>query len=176
MIQVKKLIDLIELEVDELLDEPKQDIHYLNYAIDTLSLYLNQQNDPSLLYSQLVTSGTTIEGTPVPRFGYPIEISNNVVTITDEDISSIELKLQRPRPRIVITPPTPPVYETRLLEEEDFTNPDIYIELPDAYVTPLVLLAAYLIKKKTYIPGEYTQLDLQFVSTLKDAITAARGY
>jgi hypothetical protein len=43
------------------------------------------------------------------------------------------------------------------------------------YAGTLVLIASYMIKKKTYIPVEYCNEDLTFVQAVLASIKAAKG-
>ena len=175
MILVKDLINQIESETDELLDTPTDDIQYLNYAIEAYSLFLNNNNDPALLDTQFIQSGSTLLGNPTPPGGYPILVSGRTVEITDEDISSLEIRIKKFRPDVVRTDDNNnQTRENRPLISDDYTNSS-YIDLPDTHIPALVLIASYLVKKKTYIPAEYLNQDNLFIQTLQGLLSQSQA-
>lgn len=178
MILVRDLITQIESETDELLDTPTDDIQYLNYAIEAYSLFLNNNNDPALLDTQFIQSGSTLLGTPTPPNGYPILVSGRQVEITDEDISSLEIRIKKFRPDVILTDNLGnQTRENRPLVASDYASDEYtsYIDLPDTHIPALVLIASYLVKKKTYIPAEYLNQDNLFIQTLQGLLSQSQA-
>ena len=156
---VQNLIDLINLEADELLDNDTDNIPYINQAIDFLSFTLAGLGDPETITTVDVINGDDVPSNFVdfiPHNGYPIYISVGKFYISDYRTSEIN-KVK---------------YTTAKAHVSAVTDK---LPFKDMYAGCLVLIASYLIKKKTYIPVEYCNEDKAFVSELITAIKAAKG-
>lgn len=156
---VQDLIDLINLEADELLDEDTDNIPYINQAIDYLSFTLCGMGDPEMINVMDITSNADIPINFVdfiPHNGYPIYIQTNkfwVMTSSGLPIKQVKYSIAKP-------------HISTITDQVPFK---------DMYAGTLVLIASYLIKKKTYIPVEYCNEDKSFVSDVLTAIKAAKG-
>ena len=154
---VNDLITLINLEAGDLLDEDTDNIAYINQALDFLGFQLAAMGDPTLIATATVTDDSNVPVDFVallPRNGYPIQIRQNKIKILSDD-ESVEIN-----------------YTVNYSHVHNVTDT---IPAADMYADTLVLITAYLIKKKTYIPTEYCAEDKQFVSEVLTAIKAAKG-
>ena len=152
---VQNLIDLINLEADELLDEDTDNIPYINSAIDYLSFILaglgsSDCMNTKQIWDYLPVPSDFIEF--VPKNGYPIYIDNNVFYTNGKTITA---KYSIAKPHISVVTDT--------------------IPFKDMYASTLVLIASYMIKKKSYIPVEYTSSDKGFIADVLNSIKAAKG-
>ncbi|WP_196595313.1 hypothetical protein [Pectinatus frisingensis] len=156
---VQDLINLINLEADELLDEDTDNIPYINQAIDYLSFTLCGMGDPEMINVMDITSNVDVPGNFVdfiPHNGYPIYIQTNKFWVmTSNGLPIKQVKYSTAKAHISAVTDT--------------------IPFKDMYSGVLVLIASYLIKKKTYIPVEYCNEDKSFVSDVLNAIKAAKG-
>ena len=156
---VQNLIDLINLEADELLDSDTDNIPYINQAIDFLSFTLAGFSDPEMITTVDVINGDDVPSNFVdfiPHNGYPIFISVGKFYMMSTNTSEIKkVKYSITKPHVSTVTDTVP--------------------FKDMYAGCLVLIASYLIKKKTYIPVEYCNEDKAFVGELMAAIKAAKG-
>ena len=152
------LINLINLEADELLDEDTDNIPYINQAIDYLSFTLCGMGDPEMINCMDISPNTDVPSNFVdfiPHNGYPLYIQNNKFNLLSNDSKINQVKYS------VVKPHVNTITDT--------------IPFKDMYSGVLVLIASYLIKKKTYIPVEYCNEDKSFVSDVLTAIKAAKG-
>jgi len=153
---VQDLINLINLEADELLDEDTDNIPYINAAIDYLSFSLSGMGSSDCMTMVQVTPGLPVPSDFiefVPKNGYPVYISGGLFYTNTGDPVKIKYVVAQPHVSAVT---------------------DV-IPFKDMYVTTLVFIASYLIKKKTYIPVEYTATDKAFISDVIASIKAAKG-
>lgn len=154
---VKDIINLINLEADELLDEDIDNIPYINQAVDFLSFTLAGIGD-----SELITTVDLINGIDVPsnfvdfvpHNGYPVFISGGKFCLSGVEIVH-KAKYSITKPHVSLVTDVMP--------------------FKDMYAGAIVLIASYLIKKKTYIPVEYCNEDKAFVGELMATIKAAKG-
>lgn len=155
--QVQNLIDLINLEADELLDQDTDNIPYINQAIDLLSFTLAGIGDPEMITTVDLINGVDVPSNFVdfvPHNGYPVFISGGKFCLSGVEIVH-KAKYSITQPHVSSITDTVP--------------------FKDMYAGCLVLVASYLIKKKTYIPVEYCNEDKAFVGELLAAIKAAKG-
>lgn len=154
---VQNLIDLINLEADELLDTDTDNIPYINQAIDLLFFTLAGLGDPEMITTVDCNNGDDVPSNFVdfvPHNGYPVFISGGKFCLNT--VSSVKkMKYSIAMPHVSVVTDTVP--------------------FKDMYAGCLVLIASYLIKKKTYIPVEYCNEDKSFVGELMAAIKAAKG-
>ena len=154
---VQDIINLINLEADELLDTDADNIPYINQAIDFLSFTLAGMGDPELITTVDLINGIDVPSNFVdfvPHNGYPVFISGGKFILSGVEIVH-KVKYSTTKPHVV----------------------DVTDEMPfeDMYGGVIVLIASYLIKKKTYIPVEYCNEDKAFVGEVIAAIKAAKG-
>lgn len=152
---VQNLIDLINLEADELLDNDADNIPYINAAIDYLSFTLaglgsSDSMNTTMIVDNLPVPENFIEF--VPKNGYPIYIDNNTFYTNGKTITA-KYSIAKPHVSTVTDP----------------------IPFKDMYASTLVLIASYMIKKKSYIPVEYTGQDSSFVQAVLASISKAKG-
>lgn len=156
---VKNLIDLINAEADELLDTDEDNIPYVNHAIDLLSFFLASSGDPEMITTTDIKDKQEVPDqflNFIPSNGYPIYIQNGQFRLFDEDDEIIyDVRCTCGKPHI------------KTMSDD--------IPFKDMFSGCMVLIASYLIKKKTYIPVEYCQQDKSFVTELMSAIQAAKG-
>ena len=154
---VQNLIDLINLEADELLDTDADNIPYINAAIDYLSNMLCGMKDPEMMTQINITNGDLVPSNfagLVPANGYPLYIvGDKFYTTIGTTINNVKYAIHKPHVSLITDT----------------------VPFKDAYQTVLVFIASYLIKKKSYIPVEYTQTDKSFVADVIAAIKAAKG-
>ena len=156
---VQELINLINLEADELLDEDTDNIPYINQAIDYLSFTLCGMGDPEMINVMDISSKVDVPSNFVdfvPHNGYPLYIQNNKFWVT----TSSGLTLKKVKYSI---------------SKAHVSTVSDTIPFKDMYAGTLVLIASYMIKKKTYIPVEYCNEDLTFVQAVLASIKAAKG-
>ena len=154
---VQNLIDLINLEADELLDTDTDNIPYINQAIDFLSFTLAGMGDPELITTVDLINGIDVPNNFVdfvPHNGYPVFISGGKFILSGVEIVH-KVKYSTTKPHVVAVTDGMP--------------------FKDMYGGVIVLIASYLIKKKTYIPVEYCNEDKAFVGEVIAAIKAAKG-
>ena len=154
---VQDLINLINLEADELLDEDTDNIPYINLAIDLLSFTLAGIGDPEMITTVDIINGVDVPSNFIdftPHNGYPIFISGGKFCLSGVEIVH-KAKYSIAQPHVSAVTDTVP--------------------FKDMYAGCLVMIASYLIKKKTYIPVEYCNEDKAFVGDLMAAIKAAKG-
>lgn len=154
----QQLINLINLEADELLDTDKDNIPYVNQAIDFLSFFLAGMNDPDMFITTDVADGDNIPASFIdfiPKNGYPIAVNGSKFKIISDDYMIRDVHMTLSKPHVAAM--------------------DDNIPFRDSYAGCLVLIASYLIKKKTYIPVEYCEQDKSFITELMGAIKAAKG-
>ena len=150
----QELVNLINLEADELLDTDEDNIPYVNHAIDLLSFFLS--DDPSLISVATVKDKDDVPDNfqrLVPLNGYPLRIDGKKFRIISSD-RKVTIRYSTHMPHV------------SSLEDE--------IPFKEMYAGCLVLIASYLIKKKTYIPVQYCQEDSTFVQQLMAAIKQAQ--
>lgn len=156
---VQNLIDLINLEADELLDTDEENIPYINQAMDFLSFTLCGMGDPEMLNTVDIINNLDVPSNFVdfiPHNGYPIYINNNKFWLmTSDGLPIHKVKYSTTKPHV--------------------NTVDDQIPFKDMYANVLVLIASYMIKKKTYIPVEYCNEDKAFVTDVLNAIKAAKG-
>jgi hypothetical protein len=157
MFLVQNLIDLINLEADELLDTDEDNIPYINAAIDYLSNVLCSINDPEMMAVIDINNNDLVPSnfsSLIPANAYPVYVVGDrfLVSIGDS-VNNVKYSIHKPH-IAAITDTVP---------------------FKDAYESVLVFIAAYLVKKKSYIPVEYTNSDKQFVADILTAIKAAKG-
>ena len=154
---VQELINLINLEADELLDTDADVIPYINSAIDYLSNTLCGMKDPEMMVLINITSGDLVPSNLaglVPANGYPIRIvGDKFYTTVGATVNDVK-------------------YATH---KNHITLVSDVLPFKEAYASVLTFIASYLIKKKTYIPVEYTNTDKSFVGDVINAIKAAKG-
>ena len=155
--QVQNLIDLINLEADELLDQDTDNIPYINQAIDLLSFTLAGIGDPEMITTVDLINGVDVPSNFVdfvPHNGYTVFISGGKFCLSGVEIVH-KAKYSVTQPHVSAITDTVP--------------------FKDMYAGCLVMVASYLIKKKTYIPVEYCNEDKAFVGELLATIKAAKG-
>jgi len=157
MFLVQNLIDLINLEADELLDEDIDNIPYINAAIDYLSNVLCSIKDPEMMSIIDISDNDLVPDNFadfVPSNGYPVYVAGDrfYVSIGDS-VANVKYAVHKPH----------------------IANVDDTVPFKDAYQSVLVFICAYLIKKKSYIPTEYTNSDKAFIADVLTAIKAAKG-
>jgi hypothetical protein len=153
---VQDLINLINLEADELLDEDTDNIPYINAAIDYLSFTLNGLHDPEMMAVIQVTDGLPVPTDFVdfiPHNGYPVYIQADTFYTNTGDTVKAQYAIAKPHVSTVADP----------------------IPFKDLYGSALTFIASFLIKKKSYIPVEYTGQDSTFVQAVLAAIAKAKG-
>lgn len=154
---VQNLINLINLEADELLDNDTDNIPYINDAIDYLSFTLCSMADPEMITVSDITPNLVVPDTFVsfvPAKGYPVYIQSGIFcTTTGKTVPSVKYTTAKPH--------------VSLVTDE--------IPFKDMYSSTLKMIASYLIKKKTYIPVEYTTVDKSFISDIVTSIKGAKG-
>jgi hypothetical protein len=153
---VQDVINLINLEADELLDEDADNIPYINSAIDYLSFTLAGLGSSDCMTTLQVVSGLSVPSNFiefVPKNGYPVYISGDVFYTNTGNPVNIKYSVAQPHVSLITDT----------------------IPFKDMYISTLVLIASYMIKKKTYIPVEYTNSDKAFVSDVLTSIKAAKG-
>lgn len=153
---VQDVINLINLEADELLDEDTDNIPYINAAIDYLSFTLAGMGSSDCMTTVQIVSGLPVPSNFiefVPQNGYPAYISGGLFYTNNG--GAVKVKYATAQPHVSVITDT--------------------IPFKDMYVTTLVFIASYLIKKKTYIPTEYTNTDKAFISDIVTSIKAAKG-
>ena len=151
----QELVNLVNLEADELLDTDEDNIPYVNHAIDLLSFFL--ADDPLLISVATIKDKDVVPDNFqrfIPLNGYPVRREGRVFRITSSD-KKVNIR-----------------YSTHMPHVSSLTDD---IPFPEMYAGCLVLIASYLIKKKTYIPVQYCQEDSTFVQQLMAAIQKAKG-
>lgn len=158
-----ELIALINLEADELLDTDEDNIPYINQAMDFLSLMLAGIGDPEVI--QTIDIIPTRENPSIavptdfmdflPHNGYPVNILNGYFNVLTSSGECRKVKYTTYKPHV--------------------SNVTETIPFKDIYSGTLILIACYMIKKKTYIPPDYVQQDKAFVDEVLQAIRAAKG-
>jgi hypothetical protein len=154
---VQSLIDLINLEADELLDTDADNIPYINAAIDYLSFTLAGLKDPEVMTCADISPGLPIPSNfigLVPANGYPLYNVGGVFNSTTGNTVK-QVKYTTAKPHVSAVTDTLP--------------------FRDLYASVLCFIASYMIKKKSYIPVEYTTQDSTFTQSVLAAITAAKG-
>ena len=149
---VQNIINLINL-----LDSDTDNIPYINQAIDFLSFTLAGMGDPELITTVDLINGIDVPSNFVdfvPHNGYPVFISGGKFILSGVEIVH-KVKYSTTKPHVVA-----------VTDEMPFK---------DMYGGVIVLIASYLIKKKTYIPVEYCNEDKAFVGEVIAAIKAAKG-
>lgn len=154
---VQNLIDLINLEADELLDEDVDNIPYINNAIDFLNFKLAALKDIELLSMMDIAPGLPIPSNfiaLVPANGYPLYSVNGVFnTTTGGTVKSVKYTSAKPHVSTITDT----------------------IPFRDIYSGLLVFTASYLIKKKSYIPPEYLNVDSAFIDQFMAVMSQAKG-
>lgn len=153
---VQEIISLINLEADELLDEDTDNIPYINAALELINFEIIAAGVPDLSSSIIITDGSVVPSNYVsflPRNGYPCRRIGNVFKV--DSGGSITIVYACSIPRVSVVTDT--------------------IPLSDMYVSTIVLIASYLIKKKSYIPTEYTSADYAYVQSVIAPIIKAKG-
>jgi hypothetical protein len=154
---VSDIISQINLETGELLDDDSENIQYINLAIDFLSFQLAGIGDPQALAMLTVTDNTVVPDNFIdfiPKNGYPVNINANKFQIIDDE-DSVEIKYSTALPHISSLSDTIPV--------------------KDMYISTLVLIASYAIKKKIYLLQEFYAADGTFMAQVIGSIKAAKG-
>ena len=157
---VQELIDLSNLEADELLDTDEDNIPYINQAMDFLSFLLAGIGDPEVIKTVDITT-TPATAVPadfmdfIPHNGYPVNILNGYFNVLDKSVEVKKVKYTTTKGHVANATETLPY--------------------KDIYTGTLVLIASYLIKKKTYIPPAYVQQDKAFVDEVLQSIARAKG-
>lgn len=153
---VQDLIALIDLEADELLDEDTDNIPYINAAIDYLSFILAGLGSSDCLKALIVTPNMAVPSDFiefVPKNGYPAYISGDSFVTTNG--GNVNIKYSASKPHV-----------------SSLSDPILF---KDMYTSVMVFICSYMIKKKSYIPVEYTQQDSSFVQAVLAAISKAKG-
>lgn len=154
---VSDLITLITLESGDLLDDDMENIPYINHAIDVLSFFLDGIGDPEMITTADVQDNLDVPSNFVdfvPHNGYPVYIlGGKFMTTTGGIVHGVK-------------------YTTTRAHVSKINDP---LPFKDMYANVLVLIASYMIKKKTYIPVEYCAEDKAFTEEVMSAIKAAKG-
>lgn len=155
--KVQELVNLINAETDELLDTDEDHIPYINHALDVLAYTLAGTYAPDLLRSIDVHDGDDVPtdfASLVPPNGYPLGIIGQTFHTQDGgDVTGVKYQAMWPH----------------------ISKLDDDLPCKDLYANALLLTAAYLIKKKTYIPVEYCAQDKEFTTQVMNAISGMRG-
>jgi hypothetical protein len=152
---VQNLIDLINLEADELLDTDEDNIPYINAAMDAINFNMAAAGVPELVSEVIITDGMLVPSNFIdfiPKNGYPCRRLGNIFKT---DIPSVTAVYACAIPRVSTVEDT--------------------IPLSDMFVSTITLIASYLIKKKSYIPTEYTAADYAYIQSLVAPIIKAKG-
>ncbi|XFO65410.1 hypothetical protein SPSIL_015200 [Sporomusa silvacetica DSM 10669] len=154
---VQDLINLINLEADELLDTDEDNIPYINAAIDYLSFTLAGLKDPELMTVADIAPGLPVPSnfiSLVPANGYPLYTVGSVFNSTTGNVvKGVKYTISKPHVSLVTDT----------------------IPFRDMYGSVLMFIASYMIKKKSYIPVEYTSQDSTFAQAVLAAISAAKA-
>lgn len=154
---VSELIMEINLESNEILDNQKEYIPYINAAIDHLSMILTTIKDREVIKRKTINHNDVI---PVgfmqfvPKQGYPIIINNG----------SFETYNKQPVREVYYA-----------VKKSHIANMTDSIPFTELYTYYLVQLVSYLVKKKSLMI-EYAGFDKGFIDSLTQLVQQSRGY
>jgi hypothetical protein len=149
------MINLINLEASGLVDEDLDYMLYINAAMDLLNFNLLANNIVEFMDTVTITDGYPVPSnfvTFIPKTGIPCRKFGKVFKTYH---SSVTADYACSVPHVSVVTDT--------------------IPFDDLYITTLVFIASFLIKKKSYIPTEYTQADYAYVASLVQPILKAKG-
>ncbi|KAF1680491.1 hypothetical protein [Veillonella sp. R32] len=154
---VSELITEINLESNEILDNEKEYIPYINAAIDHLSMILTAIKDREVIKRKSINNNDVI---PVgfmqfvPKQGYPITINNgSFETYGQKEVRDVYYAVKK-------------THIANMADSIPFT---------ELYTHYLVQLVSYLVKKKSLMI-EYAGFDKGFIDSLTQLIQQSRGY
>lgn len=152
---VQNLIDQITLEAGDLLDTPTDAIQYINAASDYLSFVLIGMKSSDCMRTVDVVDNLPVPSDfveMVPQSGYPVYIDNDTFYTNG---ATVKVKYSISKPHV-----------------SQVTD---VIPWKDMYASVLVLIASYMIEKKSYIPASKTERDKPFYQDVLAAIAKAKG-
>lgn len=152
---VQNLIDQITLEAGDLLDASTDAIQYINAASDYLSFVMAGLGSSDCMMTTSVVDNLPVPSNFVefvPKNGYPVYIDNDTF-YTDGNTVKVKYSISKPH-----------------ISQATDTVP-----WKDMYASVLVLIASYMIEKKSYIPASKTERDKPFYQDVLAAIAKAKG-
>lgn len=153
---VQELITQINIESNEILDEPTEYIQYINAAIDWLTMILVSIRDREVVKNIDVQN---LRAVPydfmsfVPKSGYPIRIINGVFQTYDGD--TVEEVF----------------YSVKKNHVSAFDDAIPFSEFFHSY---LIQLVSFMVKKKSLMT-DYAAYDKTFIDYITEQIKVARG-
>ena len=153
---VQELITQINIESNEILDEPTEYIQYINAAIDWLTMILVSIRDREVVKNIDVQNLRAVPSdfmSFVPKSGYPIRIINGVFQTYDGD--TVEEVF----------------YSIKKNHVSAFDDAIPFSEFFHSY---LIQLVSFMVKKKSLMT-DYAAYDKQFIDYITEQIKAARG-
>lgn len=153
---VQELITQINIESNEILDEPTEYIQYINAAIDWLTMILVSIRDREVVKNIDVQNLRAVPSdfmSFVPKSGYPIRIINGTFETYDgETVKGV-------------------FYSVRKNHVDDMDDPIPFSEFFHQY---LVQLISFMVKKKSLMT-DYAAYDKTFIDYITEQIKVARG-
>lgn len=152
----EEMITQINIETNEILDDVKEYIPYINAAIDVLAMMLVPVKDVEVLKQIDINNNDSVPSdfqSFIPSSGYPVEIADGVFCTYDgEPVKSV-------------------YYATRKPHINDLSNA---IPFSEYYIFPLIQIISYLVKKKSLMI-DFANADNAFVQQLQGIIQNARA-
>lgn len=153
---VQELITQINIESNEILDEPTEYIQYINAAIDWLTMILVSIRDREVVKNIDVQNLRAVPSdfmSFVPKSGYPIRIINGTFQTYDgEQVEEV-------------------FYSTKKSHVDSF---DDAIPFSESFHSYLIQLVSFMVKKKSLMT-DYASFDKSFIDYLTELIKQARG-
>lgn len=153
---VQELITQINIESNEILDEPTEYIQYINAAIDWLTMILVSIRDREVVKNIDVQNLRAVPSdfmSFVPKSGYPIRIINGVFQTYDGD--TVEEVF----------------YSVKKNHVSAFADA---IPFSEFFYSYLIQLVSFMVKKKSLMT-DYASFDKSFIDYLTELIKQARG-
>lgn len=153
---VDELITMINIETNDLLDEREEYVPYINAAIDYVSNALIASRDYECIKQETVYDNMAVPVdfvAFVPKSGYPVTIERDTFRTYDGGELDVNYAYRKNHVK-------------ELTEQFPFS---------DAYISVVVFIVSFMVKKKTYIPTEYTSVDKAFNDEVVKLIAGARG-
>lgn len=152
---VQDLIDLINLEADELLDEDADNIPYINAAMEAINFQMVAAGVPEFVTEITITDGMVVPSNFIdfhPKNGYPCKRLGTTFKSYATSVNAI--------------------YACTVAKVSAISDT---LPFNDMFASTIVFIASYLIKKKSYIPTEYTAADYAYIVSLIAPIIKAKG-
>lgn len=154
---VSELITMINLESNEILDDNTEYIQYINAAIDYLSMILTSICDREVIKTATIANGQVVPSDFmqfIPANGYPVKIDNKIFYTFNEE---------KPVPGVMYA-----------VKKNHISDMDNMIPFSELYISYLVLMVSYLVKKKSLMI-DYANFDKGFIDDLTRQIQTSKG-